>query len=108
MSDPPAPDLGAIRERLEASLAYHESCGDPCASEVETPDLRALLAAFDAQAARLAAQQPVMDAVLKLSTYSRETVDAGVQRIVETLGDYEDWLLADDTAGAGKATDGAV
>lgn len=36
-----------MRARVEMSLQYHESCGDPCASEVETTDLRALLTAYD-------------------------------------------------------------
>jgi hypothetical protein len=51
-TDPPASDLGAIRERLDQQVRYGAK-----PSHCDGADIRALLTAYDAQAARLAAME---------------------------------------------------
>lgn len=92
-----AEDLAAVRQRL-----YQAANQSTEYTSVWPSDLFMFLQAFDTQAARLAAQQPVIDAVLALSTYSRETVDAGVRRIVDVSQDYEEWLLDVGATGEGR------
>jgi hypothetical protein len=103
--DPPAPDLGAIRGRLEAHAIWLDEMRTTLDSPKIAEDILGMLAAYDAQAARLAAVGPVLRAYREQHDICAADPDEGIDRCPCEICDA---AVAAGAVGAREATDGSA